>query len=191
MNSLQVFDFNSNEVRTTQDDNGNPLFNAGDVCKALGIVNHRDVCSRLDDDEKGVGEADTLGGKQSVLMVNESGLYSLIFTSNKPEAKAFRKWVTSEVLPSIRKNGEYKLNKQIEELNAMLVFTPSEEQTAQLRAVVKSGGERGVTTTKIVKSCRFLGFSGHNFFEVLDNAGIVRRPWCTPFDTRYILREDL
>jgi prophage antirepressor-like protein len=80
---------------------------AKDVCEVLGIANARDALQRLDDDEKGVATTDTLGGKQTLATVYESGLYALIFTSRKEEAKAFRKWVTSEVLPAIRKTGAY------------------------------------------------------------------------------------
>ena len=86
---------------------GEPWFVAADVCAALEIANSRDALSRLADDEKGVGNADTLGGAQQVGIVNESGLYALIFTSRKPEAQRFRRWVTSDVLPSIRKTGAY------------------------------------------------------------------------------------
>jgi prophage antirepressor-like protein len=85
-----------------------PWFVAADVCAALEIVNSRDALSRLDDDEKGVGSTDTLGGKQEVAIVNESGLYSLILTSRKPEARRFKKWVTAEVLPAIRRTGRFE-----------------------------------------------------------------------------------
>ena len=86
---------------------GEPWFVAKDVCDVLGLKNSRDTMSSLDEDEKGVAISDTPGGKQSVAIINESGLYSLILKSRKPEAKAFKKWVTSEVLPSIRKYGYY------------------------------------------------------------------------------------
>lgn len=86
---------------------GDPWFVASDACKCLDLANSRDAVSRLDDDEKGVGKVDTLGGSQDMMLISESGLYTLIMRSNKPEAKVFRKWVTSEVLPSIRKTGGY------------------------------------------------------------------------------------
>lgn len=86
---------------------GQPWFVAKDVCGVLGLVNSRKSTASLDDDEKGVTNSDTPGGAQELTIVNESGLYSLIFQSRKPEAKAFRRWVTSEVLPSIRKYGYY------------------------------------------------------------------------------------
>lgn len=86
---------------------GEPWWVAADVCSALAIANSRDALGRLDDDEKGVVTADTLGGVQQLNLINESGLYSLIFKSRKAEAKRFKKWVTAEVLPSIRKHGAY------------------------------------------------------------------------------------
>ncbi|WP_295990567.1 BRO family protein [uncultured Alistipes sp.] len=87
---------------------GEPWFAAKDVCDILGIVNSRDTLAKLlDDDEKGVATIDTPGGPQELATVNESGMYHLIFQSRKSKAKAFRRWVTSEVLPSIRKYGYY------------------------------------------------------------------------------------
>lgn len=87
--------------------NGEPLFVAKDVCDVLGISNSRDAINRLDEDEKAMSVLPTQFGKKSMNMVNESGLYNLIFQSRKPEARAFRKWVTQEVLPNIRKYGFY------------------------------------------------------------------------------------
>jgi prophage antirepressor-like protein len=107
-NELSIFDFEENAVRVLMRDE-QPWFVAVDVCRVLDIANSRDAVSGLDDDEKGVGSADTLGGKQTVNIISESGLYALIFTSRKPEARKFRKWVTSEVLPAIRKSGRYEM----------------------------------------------------------------------------------
>ncbi len=94
------------EIRSAVVD-GTPLFVAKDICDALGISKYRDALTRLDEDERASISVDTLGGKQSMIAVNESGLYTLVFQSRKPEAKAFRKWVTGEVLPNIRKHGFY------------------------------------------------------------------------------------
>jgi hypothetical protein len=104
---FQQFSFEGCNIRTTVDISGNPWFLAGDVCKVLAIANSRHALTRLDPDEKGVATADTLGGQQEQAIIDESGLYSLILTSRKPEAKRFRKWVTYEVLPSIRKTGSF------------------------------------------------------------------------------------
>lgn len=84
---------------------GQPWFIAADVCRSLGL--DRTAVRRLDDDERGVRTMHTAGGPQSVGVINESGLYSLIFSSRKESAKRFKKWVTSEVLPSLRKHGGY------------------------------------------------------------------------------------
>lgn len=107
MNQLKVFanpTFGS--IRTLNID-GEPWFVASDVCKALGIANSRDAVARLDEDEKGVALTDTLGGVQNLTTVNEPGLYTLVLSSRKPEAKAFKRWITHEVIPSIRKHGGY------------------------------------------------------------------------------------
>lgn len=87
--------------------NNEPWFVAKDICDVLGLTNSRKATSKIDDEEKGVTITDTPGGEQKLTIVNESGLYSLIFQSRKPTAKVFKKWVTSEVLPSIRKYGYY------------------------------------------------------------------------------------
>lgn len=106
MNEMRIFDYHGNTVRTVERD-GEPWFVLKDVCAVLGIGNSRMVFDRLDDDEKGVSQIDTLGGLQNMSVINESGLYNVILRSDKPEAKPFRKWVTSEVLPTIRKTGGY------------------------------------------------------------------------------------
>lgn len=108
MSTVIPFSFDAHAVRVVSRQ-GEPWFVLGDVCEVLDISNSRDASSRLDDDEKGVATTDTLGGAQEMNVVNESGLYNLIFTSRKPEAKRFRKWVTGEVLPAIRKTGSYAL----------------------------------------------------------------------------------
>ena len=114
MTKIQVFEYQSNKVRTVDMD-GAPWFVLKDVCEVLGLGNSRMVSDRLDEDEKGVSKIDTLGGVQNVTIINESGLYNVILRSDKPEAKPFRKWVTSEVLPSIRKHGAYMTPQKIEE----------------------------------------------------------------------------
>jgi prophage antirepressor-like protein len=105
--SIVPFQFETQEVRAIDRD-GEPWFALEDVCYILSIANARDAASRLDDDEKdGVGITDSMGRPKNLVLINESGLYSLILTSRKPEAKRFKKWVTSEVLPQIRKTGSY------------------------------------------------------------------------------------
>ncbi|MBQ6163930.1 MAG: hypothetical protein IJK23_05600 [Clostridia bacterium] len=106
MNGLQVFTYAGTQVRAVEKD-GEPWFVLKDVCDVLRISNSRNVVERLDEDEKGVHLMDTPGGEQQMTIINESGLYNVILRSDKPEAKPFRKWVTSEVLPSIRRTGRY------------------------------------------------------------------------------------
>lgn len=105
------FDFNGQQLRAFNI-NGQPWIVAKDVCDALSLSNSRQAVASLDLDEKGVCTTDTLGGEQNVLIVNESGLYALTFKSRKPAAKAFRKWVTSIVLPAIRKDGMYVIGEE-------------------------------------------------------------------------------
>lgn len=106
MANIQVFEYQNSKVRTVDMD-GEAWFVLKDVCAVLGISNNRMAADRLDDDEKGVSLIDTLGGKQEMVIVNESGLYHIILRSDKPEAAPFRRWVTNDVLPTIRKTGSY------------------------------------------------------------------------------------
>lgn len=126
MNTAQVipFQFDAREVRTMLIDD-QPWFVAADVCQALAVRNNRDALSRLDEDEKGVATTDTLGGSQAVGIINESGLYSLILTSRKTEAKRFKKWITAEVLPAIRRTGQYhdSSNKMATLVDALIGMT--------------------------------------------------------------------
>lgn len=113
MQNLIAFDYNTLTIRTQLTEQGEPLFCLADVCAALGYANARDALSchvALED----VAKRDTLtkGGNQLMTYVNESGLYALIFGSKLESAKEFKRWVTSEVLPSIRKTGKYEATKQ-------------------------------------------------------------------------------
>lgn len=107
MNELKVFNYQDNEVRTMEV-NGEPWFVLKDVCNVLGLGSAHKVADRLDEDERNqIPLTDSLGREQETTIVNESGLYNVLLRSDKPEAKPLRKWVTSEVLPSIRKTGSY------------------------------------------------------------------------------------
>lgn len=146
-NSLQLFENTDWKVRVVMRD-GEPWFVAKDVCDCLGVSNSRDAVARLDDDEKGVGKADTLGGYQDMMLISESGLYTLVMRSNKPDAKVFRKWVTGEVLPSIRKTGSYSVNQPQPQialptnyLEALKALVASEEAKLALQAELTSEKE--------------------------------------------------
>jgi prophage antirepressor-like protein len=107
MNELQIYTFQNRNVRVAGSPDA-PLFVAADVCRILDLTDVTSALRGLEDDEKGPLIVRTLGGDQSMNAVTESGLFALVFKSRKPEAKAFRKWVTSEVLPAIRKTGSYQ-----------------------------------------------------------------------------------
>lgn len=106
MNGLQVFNYNSSEVRTVMRD-GEPWFCLVDVCRVLDLSSPHKVAERLDCDELTGIKVRSGGQTREMTFINESGLYTVILRSDKPEAKPFRKWVTSEVLPTIRKTGGY------------------------------------------------------------------------------------
>ena len=115
MNGLQVFSYEGNEVRTVQKDDGT-WWVLKDVCDILELTSPHKVAERLDDDEKGRSLIPTLGGNQELTVVSESGLYNVILRSDKPEAKKFKRWVTHEVLPTIRRHGAYVTPAKLEEL---------------------------------------------------------------------------
>lgn len=105
--ALKVFESEEKKPFRILDKDGEPWFVLPDVCRELGLGNPTQAASRLDDDEVGIDNIATAGGPQNVVTISESGLYSLILTSRKEGAKRFKKWVTAEVLPSIRKTGRY------------------------------------------------------------------------------------
>lgn len=106
MNEIQIFSYGGNEVRTVQKD-GEPWFVLKDVCAVLGLSDTNKTAERLDPDELTRTKLVSGGQEREMYVINESGLYNVILRSDKPEAKPFRKWVTSEVLPTIRKHGAY------------------------------------------------------------------------------------
>lgn len=133
-NEIQVWNYESSEIRTVQV-NGEPWFVLSDVCKVLELSSPHKVAERLDGDEKGRNQIPTLGGVQEMAVVNESGLYAVILRSDKPQAKPFRKWVTSEVLPSIRKHGSYSVQSQFADLSPQLqVLIQMETRQKQIEA---------------------------------------------------------
>ncbi len=118
MNDLKVFAYGEQQVRTVFVDD-EPWWVLADVCKALGLKESHRVAARLDEDEKMTmtrtsvtGQLWQRGGAQRLIVVNESGLYAVILRSDKPEAKAFKRWVTHDVLPSIRQTGAYAVPAQ-------------------------------------------------------------------------------
>lgn len=106
-NEVQIFNFNSSEIRVVKDEGGEPWFIAKDVCDVLGLSNITEALRNLDGDELTSEILKSGNQGREMKLVSESGLYALVIRSNKPNAKKFRKWITSEVLPSIRKSGGY------------------------------------------------------------------------------------
>lgn len=138
MDAVTVFNFqDQHEVRTVVRD-GEPWFVAKDICDILELTDVSQTVQSLSDDEKGTYSIRTLGGNQRMSVVSESGLYALVFKSRKPEAQAFRKWVTSEVLPTIRKTGAYVLPR-----SELLNKEVAAREFAALKAVAELCGLEG------------------------------------------------
>lgn len=132
MSKLEIFENSEfGEIRTVEINN-EPWFVGRDVATVLGYSNPRDALSKhVDNDDKGVAKCDTLGGSQDLTIINESGLYSLILSSKLPNAKAFKRWVTSEVLPAIRKHGLYAIDDILENPDiAIQALTKLKEERA-------------------------------------------------------------
>lgn len=159
MNNIQIFKYENNDVRTVEM-NGEPWFVLKDVCKVLGISKYRDAAERLDDDERAPVRVDTLGGAQEMTAVNESGLYNVILRSDKPEVKPFRKWVTSEVLPSIRKNGGYIAGQE--------QLTPSELMAKALLVANKTLAEREARISELKVQNAIMQPKAEYFDELVD-----------------------
>ena len=164
-NALQVFGYEGKEIRTVLR-NGEPWFVAADVCAVLELENPRSTLALLDDDEKGVHTVDTLGGKQSMTVINESGLYSLILRSRKPEARKFKKWVTAEVLPSIRKHGLYATPSTLE----ALISDPDTAITL-LQKLKDEQTRRRELEAKVIEDYPKVVF--HDTIQAIDSEGIL------------------
>lgn len=192
--------FNGNEVRTIQKD-GEPWWVLKDVCDVLNIENHKDLPKRLEDDEVGrfdLPHPQSRNKTLEMLCINESGLYNVILRSDKPEAKPFRKWVTSEVLPSIRKNGGYIANQENltpEQIvaNALIVaqniISQKDKQIEQMKPKAEffdavADSRTAISMNEVSKVLGIKGYGRNNLFEFLRNNGILDR-WNVPYQ-RYI-----
>ena len=144
MNNLQIFDYNSNQVRTLTIDN-EPWFVLKDVCTLLDMSNPTMVAERLDEDERAKFN---LGRQGQSWIINEPGLYNVILRSDKPEAKPFRKWVTGEVIPSIRKHGAYITKETLEQMLG------SPDFAIRLLTEIKNERERSEKLAKQVEAAK-------------------------------------
>ena len=179
--SIVSFDFVSRSVRIVMRGD-EPWFVAADVCAVLEYRMASDMTRFLDDDEKGTHIMRTPGGDQEATIINESGLYAAILKSRKPEAKKFKKWVTSEVLPALRRTGRYEMPQP---LPTVPLLTPSQrahlDHTADLMAMAFH--MKNSTRLWLLKYCR--AYAGVNrldhipaarFEDVLDFLNSLRRP---------------
>ena len=148
MSNIRIFNYNSVEVRTIQKD-GEPWFVLRDVCNVLGLGTPARVAERLDTDEVSQTHiTDSMGRQQEMTIINESGLYNVILRSDKPEAKPFRKWVTSEVLPTIRRHGMYATPDTVEKMLAdpdttiKLLETIKQERAARMALEAKAEADK-------------------------------------------------
>ena len=140
MNHLQTFTFDGRAVRIVLGQDGEPWWIATEVGPILGLATDGHRTTRaLDNDEKGLLTVETPGGPQEVVGINESGLYSLILKSRKPEAKAFKRWVTHEVIPAIRKTGSYSVR----------TMSPAEQLLSQAQVLVDHERQIQVLQTKV------------------------------------------
>ena len=191
MTDLQIFNNDRfGQVRIIPVD-GELMFVAKDVCDCLEITKHRDAISRLDSDERGSVKLDTPGGKQDIAAINEYGLYSLVLSSRKPEAKEFKRWITHDVIPAIRKTGSYSMvipqtlpealrayADEVESHNATkAIVAQQEQQIAEFKPV-----KDYVDKILLSKSCLAItqiaadyGLSAQELNKILHEAGLQRK----------------
>lgn len=146
MKEIQVFNFEQNEVRTLQVNN-QPYFVLTDVCQVLGLTNPSKVAQRLDEDERSNFK---LGRQGKATIINESGLYAVILRSDKPQAKQFRKWITAEVLPTLRKTGTYTVKKTAEDKARMLATREENIKVRKAQLLFRVSEKCGVESYKQV-----------------------------------------
>lgn len=191
MTDLQIFNNDRfGQVRIVPVD-GELMFVAKDVCDCLEITKHRDAISRLDPDERGSVKLDTLGGKQDIAAINEYGLYSLVLSSRKPEAKEFKRWITHDVIPAIRKTGSYSMvipqtlpealrayADEVESHNATKAIVAQQEQQIAEFKPVKDYVDKILSS----KSCLAItqiaadyGLSAQELNKILHEAGLQRK----------------
>lgn len=191
MTDLQIFNNDRfGQVRIIPVD-GELMFVAKDVCDCLEITKHRDAISRLDSDERGSVKLDTPGGKQDIAAINEYGLYSLVLSSRKPEAKDFKRWITHDVIPAIRKTGSYSMvipqtlpealrayADEVESHNATKAIVAQQEQQIAEFKPVKDYVDKILSS----KSCLTItqiaadyGMSAQELNKILHEAGLQRK----------------
>ena len=198
---LQIFNNSQfGSVRTAVVD-GEVMFVGKDVADCLGYANSRKaIADHVDDEDKGVTKCDTLGGVQDLTVINESGLYSLVFASKLPKAKEFKRWVTSEVLPSIRKHGVYAIDEVLANpdilINALQELKKEREEKLALKHLSLIQKQQiselqpkasyydlilqNTNTVPITQIAKDYGMSGRGFNALLHELGVqykFRKTW--------------
>lgn len=190
MTQLKVFESEEfGKVRTVEID-GDLWFSGKDVAEALGYTNPRKaILDHVDIEDRGVTKCDTPGGKQDITIINESGLYSLVISSKLSSAKRFKHWVTSEVIPSIRKNGGYIANQENlspEQIvaNALIVaqniIADRDRQIAEMKPKADffdsvADSKTAISMNEVAKVLDIRGYGRNNLFEFLRKQGILDR----------------
>lgn len=184
-------------IRAMRGEDGEPWFVAKDVCDALGLGRQQDSTRYLDDDERGECLVNTPSGEQRMVTVSEAGLYSLVLKSRKPEAKRFKRWVTHEVLPAIRRHGAYATPRTIEDIIAdprsgmrlLQALADEQDRNRELEAKVaeqapKAGmfdacmdGERWMSVTEVSRLLHQYDrtITRNRLFELMTHDGIITR----------------
>lgn len=198
MNDLQIFNNDEfGEIRTVVIE-GEPYFIAKDITDRLGFLNGRKaIADHVDEDDKGVTKCYTHGGIQEMTVINESGLFSLILSSKLPEAKKFRRWVTSEVLPTIRRTGGYHLPQTYQE--ALRELADKQDEIDKLEKINKELEPKGIffdtvtqsdATTSMADVAKILdmGVGRNKLFSILKNRKILQpdnKPYQKYIDAGY------
>ena len=174
-NTIQIFENKAfGTIRTMVNEKGETYFVAKDVAKALGYSNPRKALQdHVDEEDKGVTKRDTLGGAQQMTIINESGLYALIMGSKLPSAKAFKRWVTSEVLPQIRRTGGYIPTKDSRTGERLTTAQIMERADAIMQQTILEENMQAVDCLSSTEVAKMLGYELKDFFLLLDAAGIV------------------
>ena len=173
MKEIQIFKHEVfGEIRTMTDEKGEVFFVGKDVATTLGYSDSRKAIRvHVDEEDKGVDEMATPGGKQKVILINESGLYSLVLSSKLPQAKAFKRWVTSEVLPQIRKTGGYipTRDEKGKELSPEEVLARAHQIVGRTLRLLNGPNCDCLTATQVAESW---GMDVHSFNSLLRRMGI-------------------
>lgn len=186
MNELQVFEYQSNEIRTVIDEQGNPWLVAKDVCTGLGYSRFdSNLLGNVPEDWKGTKPIRTPGGEQEMLCLSEQGLYFFLARSDKPSALPFQKWIAGDVIPSIRKTGGYNREISRKEL-AMLVIQAEDEkeklllENRSMKPKVEffdavSGSKSAIDIGRVAKVLNFRNMGRNSLFAFLREQGVLMK----------------